>query len=688
MSMRQLLAALVIATALPLMALALVMFQQMVDNERRAIRDALMSNARALAAIVDNEIDTHLAVAGTLATSQALTTGDLATFRVQALRALEIVPGAWLSVSDPSGRFLVSTLFDFGQPLPPRGKLDIMTKVWATRQPQLSDIETGPISRGRNAFIEYPVFKDGAPLYSILVGLDPERFHKLIGGKFGDGATIGVLDREHKFVARIPDHDARLGTPASEGWQAAITLAPQGFAENRNLEGELSLTAYVPTRDGWTAGLSFPQRVLKAPLRRIFWSTGVVGSALLFAGIALALGLGRQLNRSMMELMTAAHKVGRGEIVPSKPQIVHEATAISEALKAASESLARQQAALRLSETRFRGTFENAAVGVAHVGLDGRWLEVNQRLCDIVGYSREELQARTYQSITHPDDLPANLGQMRKMRAGEIKIYNVDKRYLRRDGSTVWVGLTVTPQCDDLGQPLYFIAIVRDITVRKDAQDHQQFLMRELAHRSKNQLAIIQGMVGLTARNAASIDAFQKAFSQRIQGLAVSTDMLISQNWAATPLAELVRRQLKTFATDSARLTCEGPPAWIGAEAAEAIGLAVHELATNALKYGAWSQPAGTVSVRWTIERDGAEAPRLRLSWIERGGPPVAPPTRKGFGSIVIERMVAQKLDGTVELAFTPEGLSWILTLPASQFITDQAQRRQLASHPSITSPN
>jgi PAS domain S-box-containing protein len=131
----------------------------------------------------------------------------------------------------------------------------------------------------------------------------------------------------------------------------------------------------------------------------------------------------------------------------------------------------RTRAVLEESEERLRATFEQAAVGIAHVGPDGRWLRVNRKLCDIVGYSPDELLARTFQDITHPDDLEADLAQVRRLLAGEIATYSMEKRYFRKDGSLVWINLTVSLVRTPGGQPKYFISVVEDITEQKQVRD-------------------------------------------------------------------------------------------------------------------------------------------------------------------------------------------------------------------------
>lgn len=327
----------------------------------------------------------------------------------------------------------------------------------------------------------------------------------------------------------------------------------------------------------------------------------------------------------------------------------------------------QHEAALRESEERFRGTFDNAAVGVAHVGLDGSWMRVNQRLAEFLGYSPAELGSKTFQEITHPDDLQADLEVVQQVLAGTLQTYSMDKRYIRKNGTIVWAALTVALQRNVAGAPDYFISIVNDITARKRAEEHQQFLMRELSHRSKNLLAIIQSMAVQTAKSSTTLQDFGNRFGQRLQALAASHDQLTDQNWHGADLRALVCRQLSAFSDrNDSRLKFAGPDITLTTEAAQSIGLALHELATNAVKYGALSVPAGNVTVSWTVD-DLSKSPRyFHLSWVESGGPVVTSPSRIGFGRTVIERLTASALDGTISLTYPPEGVRWLLDAPAT----------------------
>ena len=191
-----------------------------------------------------------------------------------------------------------------------------------------------------------------------------------------------------------------------------------------------------------------------------------------------------------------------------------------------------------------------------------------------------------------------------------------------------------------------------------------------MAHRSKNQLTIIQAIANQTFRNAASLEQFGEQFGQRLQGLAVSIELLVGQEWKGAALRELVHMQVKPFLPDPARMTIIGPELMMNGDAAQAIGLALHELATNCVKYGAWSNAEGSVATDWQLIQADDGLTWLHLRWQERGGPKVETPARKGFGYMVMERMVSAKLGGQVELAFDPAGLVWTLSAPAARIET------------------
>ena len=239
---------------------------------------------------------------------------------------------------------------------------------------------------------------------------------------------------------------------------------------------------------------------------------------------------------------------------------------------------------------------------------------------------------------------------------------------LSKSGQLIDVAISVAPLANAHGDLEGVSVIARDITERKRGQDHIQMLLRESTHRSKNLPAIIQAIAAQTARSAGTVDQFQARFSQRLQAIALSHDLLVNEEWQRANLADLVRLQLSPFVEPGLRLKLEGPNVFLTSEAAQHLGLALHELATNAMKYGALSVPTGNVSVTWTLENNGVDR-RLHLRWREHNGPRVTPPSHSGFGSTVIDRLISKSLDGAVAIDFPTEGFRWSLEISSAHVL-------------------
>jgi len=190
-------------------------------------------------------------------------------------------------------------------------------------------------------------------------------------------------------------------------------------------------------------------------------------------------------------------------------------------------------------------------------------------------------------------------------------------------------------------------------------------LLRELAHRSKNLLAVVQAMANQTASGSTSVGDYVGRLSARIQGRARTHDLILDDDWRGVTLEDLAALQIGPFLAPTQRLRHRGPRVILAPPAAQTIGLALHELAVNALRYGSLSAPSGGLDVSWSIDAPGSGA-RLRLTWREDNGPPVHPPSRQGFGHVILERITAQALAGEASWSFQPEGVTWLLDVPAS----------------------
>lgn len=209
---------------------------------------------------------------------------------------------------------------------------------------------------------------------------------------------------------------------------------------------------------------------------------------------------------------------------------------------------------------------------------------------------------------------------------------------------------------------------------RSQAEDQIRLMLREMAHRTKNLLAVLQAMIHQTARSSASVEEFQAAISERIAALGKSTDLLAVKAESGIPIRKVIDSHLSTFIESGDHLDLSGEDFEISAEAVQNLGLVLHELSTNAVKYGALSVPEGRVRIAWEIRGKPKDDRRLVLTWEERGGPPARPPERKGFGTQIMERHAAWSFHGKVDLDFAETGLTWVLEAPLHSFLPRPAE--------------
>jgi PAS domain S-box-containing protein len=265
----------------------------------------------------------------------------------------------------------------------------------------------------------------------------------------------------------------------------------------------------------------------------------------------------------------------------------------------------------------------------------------------------------------HPDDRSRIDASIHAVIDGTGTAWSDEYRFLRADGSYAYIldrGYVIR---DAQGNAVRMIGAMLDITQRKQAEEHQRLLTGELQHRIKNTLAMVQAIASQTLRGAADIDEAREALAARLISLGRAHDILTQASWKAAPIMEVVQGALSVHAqAGPARIRIGGPNVLLGAKSALSLALALHELATNAAKYGALSNESGVVELRWHVVHED-EAPRFCLTWSEQGGPPIlAPPARRGFGSRLIERSFATEVGGEVKLTYAPTGLVCRLEAP------------------------
>lgn len=248
------------------------------------------------------------------------------------------------------------------------------------------------------------------------------------------------------------------------------------------------------------------------------------------------------------------------------------------------------------------------------------------------------------------------------------KVQRFETALARRDGREIPASIVASPLLNAAGVPTGWSITCRDVTERKRREEHSRFIMRELSHRAKNLLAVIMAMFRNSAETTPSLADFEADFGMRLKGLAKSHDLLVHGGWVGASLHALIAVQVQPFVGGTGRLTFSGPDGRLLPAAIQSVGLAVHELATNAAKYGALASSAGRIDVETSVEAGG-----LRLTWIETGGPPVTRPAQSGFGMAVIEDMVADTMGSGADIEFRPVGIRWSVLIPESLIVCNGA---------------
>jgi PAS domain S-box-containing protein len=332
------------------------------------------------------------------------------------------------------------------------------------------------------------------------------------------------------------------------------------------------------------------------------------------------------------------------------------------------EELDRSRQDLRQQQERWKATYEHAAIGIVELDADGRFLRVNEAICSITGLSREELLGLRLFAYTYPDDRGVDEEMFRRQVLGEIGDYSLEKRFLRKDGRVIWIAVRSSSVRDAAGRFLYGVRVVQDITERKESEERQKRLIDELNHRVKNTLATVQSLATQTARGTDTPEAFRNAFEGRLIALSQAHDQLTRRHWKSADLRDIVTASVAPHLAQSQdRLLLDGAPITVAPRVALTLTLVMHELATNAAKYGALSVPAGRIELRWRILRHPGRPQRLSIEWSECGGPEVSAPARQGFGTRFIVGSIAAELKGTARLEFAAEGLSCALEIPLEE---------------------
>jgi PAS domain S-box-containing protein len=793
----RLLLALGCTTVAPLLLFGAYAGSRMAEAQLDQARKDLLIQARAISAEIDRQLISETEKLRVLAASPSLREGDFAAFQRQAEAALAGPHRGLILLVNPAMDQLVNTWVPYGTPLP---KVIIgvpVERALASGKPQYTGMFMGPIARQLMVGIIMPVAIDGEKRYALGASPDRRALAGLVAAlELPPGWQAAVTDAEHHILARSGPEEQAIGTKLPQAqWNPG---GASGIFEFTGADGQPSLQAYAYSDlTGWETAVWEPAATLATPVRALWRTLGWLALLAFTLVAALALWLGRLIAGSVAHASGAAAALGAGDPLPPGETPIAEVNALIAQLHEASAYREAVEHLLRQSEDTFRTMFDMSSVAkIEVVPGDGRFLRVNLAMCRFVGYSEAELLDMTVSDITHPEERARDREPIKRLMSGELSVFDVEKRYIRKDGTPVWAHTTVNLIRDEHGQPLRDFALIQDIdarkraeqalqaskdrlelaldaarlgswqydplhrvfsgderakdifdfdrgveeapvdgllgrlhpddvetvlsaiaaaldpvspqravtqfrvrrrqgdirwvetlgqgyfdgsgaerrgvcivgtcqdiTERKEREEKEHLLMREINHRAKNMLSVVHAIAHQTAtRNP---EDFIARFSERIQALSANQDLLVRNEWNGVDVGDLVRAQLAHFVgLIGARITVHGPTLQLTAASAQAIGLALHELATNAGKYGALSTDKGRVDVSW-----GTGGGMFMMRWTESEGPPVSTPLRRGFGTIVMDMMAERSVGGNVDLDYAPSGVIWKMACPAGNVL-------------------
>jgi len=641
------------------------------DAQLHDVRENLAIEARSLSAGVDRVFIGEIERLQALAASPSLRQGDFAEFQRQAEASLAFQQRGNIVLIDRNMQQLVNTFVPFGKPLPKAVVPRTPEMTFATGKPQVTGLFMAPVVDQFMFGFTVPVGIDGESRYVLGRSQDQHSLSRLVAAnELPPGWLAVIADAAHLIIARSEQEDAFIGRelPPAQ-WHHA---GPGGVFEFIDSEGRLSLEASARSElTGWQTAVWAPKALLEAPVRAL-WRTIALTALLAFMlTTGLALWLGRIIARSVGRAARAAIALGEGGPMPLSGTPVAEVDTLMAELR---RTAARRQAAedwLRESKDRLQTALNVAQLGSYRYDPGHRVFSGDTRSQEIFDFPKSEATIEEIMKLVNPDDVAMVRANFEESTDPvDQRLSGTEFRLLRGDGEVRWVetlGLAYFEGDGRERRAVSFVGTLADITERKareeerkEREEKEHLLMREVNHRAKNMLSVVDAIAHQTAtRNP---EDFVERFSERIQALSANQDLLVRNEWNGVEIEDLVCAQLKLFADlIGSRIAVQGPKLRLNAASAQAIGLALHELATNAGKYGALSTDTGRVDVRW-----GTSGDIFTISWTEREGPLVSAPKRRGFGTIVVEAMAERSVDGTVDLDYVPSGVTWRLTCSAA----------------------
>lgn len=654
-----------ITLILPMLAFAGVLLWRYGMVERARLERAALQQTRDIAQAVDAQVANLLSSARILSFAPVIREGQLEeTYRLMDEVARELgMLGALRSVD---GQQLINTAAPFGAPLP-KAPLSTDADVLRTRTPQVSDLFVGAVTQKPMFSVTAPVFgQNGEILYLLNLSYPVERLRDLLTNRpLPPNWIVAIVDRNGLIIARNIRHEEFVGTPATGNLQDN-TSGREGTWEGVTLDGQDVFGAFSrASLSDWRVAIGVQWSELAAPLKESMSLLAAAGFGVLALSGWMAWTFGNRFSTPIRHLADAAARVGQSQAVPPIQSSIREIGQVGEALSGASMELHERQKALRESEERLRIVIDAGQMAVWEHDIQAGTILLSAKLNQLFGLPLDARpRLRDLKALVCPGEIERIWAAFQEAIRRQESFLEMEICIQRPDRQRRWIlyrGVIIaTPD----GRPAKAAGLLLDITDRKNWEEHQQLLINELNHRVKNTLATVQSIATQSLRSAQTPQDAQEAIESRLFALSRLHNLLTREHWEGVNLKEVVAEALEPYAyMGETRLRIMGPDARLSPRMALPIAMTLQELATNAVKYGSLSNGTGQIHVSWNIKRDSNQR-RLQLRWAESGGPAVKKPSRRGFGTRLIERSLAWELGGAATIDFAPEGLVCTVDVP------------------------
>ena len=485
-----------------------------------------------------------------------------------------------------------------------------------------------------------------------------------------DGSVM-ITDRDGVILAHEPNPERFVGTVVPPSGMPHAMADRIGAFETMGPDGVKRILGYLP---------------FKMPPRDIYVSAGLSTKAAFFqinraarrgfmliaAALVLALSLSGLISRMFItrpfEIMTDTIRAWRHGNYQARIKLRGDSSelgVLARAFNDLMDDVDERQKALQASEEQARLALDAGHMGTwwyDHARGVGGW---SGQASLLLGLPPDEktVTLQEWRAIIHPDDVRRVEDRLRDAVLNDGQ-YEDEYRVRRPDGTICWINSRGRIFFNSNRKPSSFVGVFQDITDRKQAEDQQRFLLDELNHRVKNTLATVQSIASQTLRSTSGSAQFKEAFEGRLLALSKTHDLLTRKSWREADLHDIAEQELAPYRKSNERVLIDGPSVNLPARYAINLGLVLHELVTNAAKYGALSTPAGHLELRWAVAPSRDPPDRLSIHWRETGGPPVEPPSREGFGSRLIRRSIEGELAGDLNIEFAPNGVTYDISAP------------------------